>query len=120
MLSGILLALSYEKCPVDVRPYVSESTKDYLKISWVELGELLNKLAIELDVQLKPLTTGSAKQYIHALRRGHRANRTGDLPPLDVNFSEKKMELKIPKRDYDADLSLYSDVIPQWIFTESK
>lgn len=119
MLSGILLALSYEKCPIDIRPYASDNTKEHLKISWVELGELIDKLSVELDVQFKPLTPGSAKQYLHALRRGHRANRMGDLPPLDVTFSEKKMELKIPKRDYETDKEIYSDVFPRWIFKES-
>lgn len=116
MLSGIMLALSYNKCPVDVTMYLEDNTRTFISISWDNLGSLIDHLADVLKKEFKPLTVGSAKQYLHAMRRGHRANRNGVLPPLDVKFSVEEMMLYVPKRKYAVDYAKYSEDLPSWIF----
>lgn len=116
MLSGILLSLSYDKCPIDAAMYLDDDTPHMIAISWDNLGYLIDFLAEKLNKEFKPLTVGSAKQYLHAMRRGFRANKNGILPPLNVKFSEEEMMLFIPKRNYNNDIVKYGDDLPSWIF----
>ena len=120
MLPGILLSLSYDRCPVDPTIYLTDNEAGHLSIAWDNLGDLIDHLAEEMDKEFKPLTFGSAKQYLSAMRKGYRANRNGELPPLDVSLSEEEMMVYIPKRDYYADRAKYprsfSDGSLHWIF----
>lgn len=115
MLTGVLLALSYGKCPVDPTMYLFDNTEKEISISWDNLGSLIDHLAETLNKEFKPLTVGSAKQYLHALRRGFRANKNGTLPPLNVVFSEQEMMLYIPKRNFDNDETSHHSDFPSWI-----
>ena len=120
MLPGILLALSYGKCPVDPKIYLSDNEAGYVSLHWDNLGALIDQLAKEMNKEFKPLTFGSAKQYLSAMRKGYRANRNGELPPLDCTLSEEEMMVYIPKRDFVADKVAFSHVFAdgalQWIF----
>lgn len=109
MLPGVMLALSYGRCPVDPRPYLMEDEKSHILIGWDELGTLIDVLAEVMSKEFKPLTFGSAKQYLSALRKGYRANRNGLLPPLNVSMSEEAMTLRIPKRDYALDRGMFAE-----------
>lgn len=116
MLPGVVLALSYGKCPIDPTMYIEDETPTSILIDWDNLGALIDQLALVLNKEFKPLTVGSTKQYLHALRNGHRANRNGIFPPLNVKFSEEDMTLTIPKRDYALDKVRFLDELPTWIF----
>lgn len=120
MLPGVLLALSYGKCPFDPNLYLDDNEKDYLSISWDNLGYLIDHMAEVLNKEFKPLTFGSAKQYLSAMRKGYRANRNGVLPPLDCKLSQEEMMVYIPKRNFSEDLTEYhqtfADGALYWIF----
>lgn len=115
MLPGILLAIAYDKCPVNYQIYIEEETNDFIVIDWDNLAALIDELAKVLNKEFKSLSLGSAKQYLHALRRGRRANNNGELPPLNVMLSQSERSLKIPKRNYSSDILKYKD-LPEWIF----
>lgn len=120
MLPGVLLALSYEKSPINPAMYLSDNEKAYLSISWENLGAFIDQLAEDMNKEFKPLTFGSAKQYLSAMRKGYRANRNGILPPLDVTLSEEEMMVYIPKRSFKEDvenfLQPFSDGALHWMF----
>jgi hypothetical protein len=121
MLPGVLLSLSYGMCPINPSGYLVEDNPTYLTIGWGNLGLLIDALAESMSKEFKPLTFGSAKQYLSALRKGYRANRNGMLPPLNVSMSEESMTLTIPKRDFEVDRQLFAqqfaDGALNWIFS---
>ena len=120
MFPGILLALSYDKFPINAIPYLMDSELDVSIISWDNLGLLIDELAKEMNKEFKPLTFGSAKQYLSAMRKGYRANRNGLLPPLNCSLSEEDMTILIPHRSFKDDKITYADVFNDgalnWIF----
>lgn len=122
MLPGVLLSLSYNKCPIDPELYLDSQGETYVSIHWDNLGALIDDLAAEMNKEFKPLTVGSAKQYLHAMRKGYRANKNGILPPLNVSLSEEEMTLTIPLRDFDSDKAKYPEPFQDglfWIFNNA-
>lgn len=109
MLTGVLLSISYERCPVDPAIYSFDYTSNFCSIDWDSFGYLIDAVAEKTNKEFKPLTFGSAKQYCSAMRKGYRANKNGLLPPLNVTLSQENMTIKIPKRSYFLDLKNYSE-----------
>ena len=116
MLSGVILSLSYGKCPVEPKLYLYDDFPEKLVIDWDAFSCLIDQLSFKMDIELKPLTLGSTKQYLRALKKGFRANRNGILPPINVVLDEDEMQLHIPRRSYDEDVKRYGSDLPTWIF----